>query len=100
MVTFHRVYNEVLVYYESAIDITICFPNLPAVLSWERSLSSAGSDHLPVIITVTGPEYRNNQRQRKQINRKKALLNIAEIVPARAFSIEEYENNLSYGCNF
>lgn len=36
----------------SAVDLTICSPNLASLLSWDVLYSSLGSDHFPILVSV------------------------------------------------
>lgn len=48
--TFFRMYNDI--YYESAIDVTLCSPDLAGTIEWEILISTIGSDHLPIVLTI------------------------------------------------
>lgn len=45
---------------ETAIDLSICSPQLQPILEWEVSRSPLDSDHCPIKITIIGTETTNN----------------------------------------
>lgn len=82
-------------YYESAIDFTLCTPDLINKISWERLLATIRSDHLPIIFSINDPDYNVTINKRYVINQKIAMHNIEKIIPQHTFDIEEYENELA-----
>lgn len=91
--TFFRMYAGT--YYESAIDVTIVSPDLAGIVDWERLIATIGSDHLPIILTIHGPDYNLIKNTRRIVNHRKALINITKINPNHTFDIDDYECEIS-----